>query len=259
MTATGTQAVDRAAVLLSHVLAAPEPVAFADLADVSGLPKSTLSRLLSSLERNDLLARTPDGAFLPGASITDYALSARSHDALVRIAMPSLERLGKSTGETINLAIAVGGEVRQIAQVDCAFVLGATNWLDRPVPFHCSALGKVFLAHGAQLPPGRLARLTDRTITSRAELADNVAEVAGRGFAVADGELEPGLIAIAAPILAADGSVVAAISVSGPSARISPDDIPRLSTLVRSTAAEISRAVRPDDVPARSPRKAGAA
>jgi DNA-binding IclR family transcriptional regulator len=259
----GTQAVDRASAVLTTVLASTDPVTFADLAASTGLPKSTLSRLTTSLERNGLLQRTAAGTWQPGAAITDYALSVRPEDDLLRMAQPFLDALGTATGETVNLAVPVGGEVRQIAQVDSTYLLGAVNWLDRPVPFHCSALGRVFLAYGTPVPPGRLPRLTERTITSRPELAEALDKVRREGVAVVDSELEPGLVAVAAPIRSADDSVVAAVSVSGPSVRLTASEIPLVARAVRATADQISEALttaRSDDLrKAENPRKAGAA
>lgn len=255
--AMGTQAVDRAAAVLTSVLASTKPVTFAELVTVTGLPKSTLSRLTTSLERNGLLQRTATGAWQPGAAITDYALSVRPEDDLVRIAQPFLNALGEQTGETVNLAIPLGTEVRQIAQVDSTYLLGAVNWLDRPVPFHCSALGRVFLAYGTPLPPGRLPRLTERTITSRTELADELERVRAEGVAIVDSELEPGLVAVAAPIRSADDTVVAAVSVSGPSVRLTTGEIPVVARMVRATAHQISNAL--STARSENPRKAGAA
>lgn len=254
----GAQAVDRAAALLVTVLAAPEPVSFAGLVADSGLPKSTVSRLLSSLERNGLLERDDEGALVPGTAITDYALSLRPEDDLVRLAQPHLQRLGALTGETVNLAIPFGGEVRQVAQVDSTYLLGAVNWLDRPVPFHCSALGRVFLAHGEPLPAGRLTRYTDRTITSRDRLASELEIVLARGYAVVDSELEPGLVAVAAPVESADGTVVAAVSVSGPTLRLTADEVEATIPLVIEAANAIGLALRPGARRART-RTEGAA
>lgn len=259
----GTQAVDRASAVLTAVLGSTDPVTFADLIARTGLPKSTLSRLTTSLERNGLLQRTASGAWQPGTAITDYALSVRPEDDLVRIAQPFLDALGEQTNETVNLAVPLAGEVRQIAQVDSTYLLGAINWLDRPVPFHCSALGRVFLAHGTPLPPGRLPRLTDCTITSRAELAEALDRVRRDGVAVVDSELEPGLVAVAAPITSSDGTVIAAVSVSGPSVRLTEAEIPTVASAVRATAEAIADALLADrpTIPVTSPtaRKAGAA
>lgn len=253
----GTQAVDRAAAVIVAVLGSTEPVSFAALVDATGLPKSTLSRLTTSLERNGLLQRTDAGSWQPGPHITDYALSVRPEDDLLRLAQPYLDSLGQQTRETVNLAVPLGGEVRQIAQVDSDYMLGAVNWLDRPVPFHCSALGRVFLAYGTPLPPGRLPRMTDRTVTSRADLARVLDRVREEGVAIVDSELEPGLVAVAAPIFSADGTVVAAVSVSGPTMRLTAADLPSVARAVRHTAEEIGAALRPDR--SEPSRKAGAA
>ena len=257
----GTQAVDRAAAVLTAVLGSTGPVTFADLVARTGLPKSTVSRLTTSLERNGLLQRTAAGAWQPGTAITDYALSVRPEDDLLRIAQPYLDALGALTGETVNLAVPLAGEVRQIAQVDSTYLLGAVNWLDRPVPFHCSALGRVFLAYGTPLPSGRLPKLTERTITSRAELGAALERVRSEGVAVVDSELEPGLVAVAAPIRSADDTVVAAVAVSGPSVRLTPTEIPTIARAVRACARDISAALRPtrSDIPTPTARKAGAA
>lgn len=240
----GTQAVDRAALLLVAVLEASAPLSSSELVAATALPKSTVSRLLSSLERSGLIQRTADGAVVAGPRITDYALSVRPEDTLIRLAQPSLDRLGSLTGETVNLAVPLGGEVRQIAQVDAIYLLGAVNWLDRPVPFHCSALGRVFLAHGHALPAGRLPKMTESTITSRSQLQSELDRVHERGYAVVDSELEPGLVAVAAPIRSADGSVNAAVSVSGPSVRLTAEAVPSVGALVIEAADSISRALR---------------
>jgi IclR family transcriptional regulator, acetate operon repressor len=253
----GTQAVDRAAAVLVAVLGSTEPVNFASLVETTGLPKSTLSRLTTSLERNGLLQRTESGSWQPGRHITDYALSLRPEDDLLRLAQPYLDSLAERTRETVNLAVPLAGEVRQIAQVDSTYLLGAVNWLDRPVPFHCSALGRVFLAHGTPLPPGRLPRLTDKTITSRSALARELDRVREAGVAIVDSELEPGLIAVAAPIFSADGTVVAAVAVSGPSLRMTAAELPHVARAVLTTAEDIGAALRPDR--SDQSRKAGAA
>jgi DNA-binding IclR family transcriptional regulator len=257
--ATGAQAVDRAASLLLAVLASGSPVPFTRLVDSSGLPKSTVSRLLSSLERSALIERTDEGDVVPGDALTAYARRHSPEDELVRLARPCLERLGDATGETINLAVAVGGGVVQIDQVDPRFVLAAVNWVDRTVPFHCSALGKAFLAFGTPLPRGRLARLTDLTITTRAALESDLARARDLGYAVADGELEPGLVAVAAPVLDDHGRAVAGISVSGPSTRIEGADIDAIGRLLVTEARALSALLSRHSVVPGTPRKAGAA
>jgi len=142
--------------------------------------------------------------------------------------------------------------VEQIAQVDSGYMIGATNWLGRAVPLHCSAAGKVLLAHGAaKLPPGRLERRTEQTITSRAALAEELAAVRERGYAVIDGELEPGLVAVAAPVRRDGGTVVAALSVSGPGNRLTPARVADVAVLCMARASALSEVLghRPDAAP----------
>ena len=218
---SGTQAVDRALQLLTSVLQAPDPVSYGQLQLESELTKSTLSRLMSCLERNEMVSRSADGCFRPGLALMRFAHSSAALRELIEAARPQMLALGEATGEKVNLAILEGGAVKQVDQVDCSFLIGGVNWADQPIPLHASALGKVFLAHGTDVPPGRLQRFCSRTITRRQELADDLDRVRRRGWAFAESELEEGLVAIAAPIFGADGRVVAAMSISGPAIRMS--------------------------------------
>jgi IclR family acetate operon transcriptional repressor len=240
----GTQAVDRAAMLLSEVVHASDPVTFTQLTAVTGLAKSTTSRLLLALERNHLVRRDDHGRFLPGEMFVSFAWRDGAGTSLVAVARPFLERLGKATGETINLGVASGHSVDQIAQVDCAYLIGGTNWVGRPVPLHASGLGKVLLAYSAaKLPPGELERCTEKTITSEAALRAELAAVRARGYAVTDEELEAGLIAFAAPVFRYDGTVVAAMSVSAPTSRMSRDVAANAARRCADEAAGLSAAL----------------
>ena len=255
----GTQAVDRAARLLAEVVHSADPMTFTELSAASGLAKSTTSRLLLALERNGLVRRDDHGRFLPGEMFVSFAWRGGAEAGLVAVAQPFLERLGKATGETINLGVASGGMVEQIAQVDSTFLIGGTNWVGMSVPLHCSALGKVLLAYGAaQLPSGeKLDRRTDQTITSEMTLRSELATVRARGYAVTDEELEPGLIAVAAPIYGFDGAVVAALSVSAPRTRLTGDGVTAVAALCGQEAAALSAVLGYRQRAARAARKAG--
>jgi len=212
-TPNGTQAVDRAARLLTEVVHAPGSVTFTELAAATGLAKSTTSRLLLALERNGLVRRDDAGRFRPGEMFVRFAWRGGAEAGLTEVAQPYLDRLGADTGETVNLGVGRDGMVEQIAQVDSVYVIGATNWLGRPVPLHCTAIGKVLLAYGAaKLPAGR-----------------------EHGYAVIDGELEPGLVAVATPVYRDGGAVVAALSVSGPGTRLTP---PRIEGVAAACLAQ---------------------
>jgi DNA-binding IclR family transcriptional regulator len=238
---TGTQAIDRAARLLTEVVHAPASVTFTELAAATGLAKSTTSRLLLALERNGLIRRDTHGRFSPGEVFVRYAWRGGAEAGLVGVAQPFLDRLGAATGETVNLGVATDGVVEQISQVDSRYLIGATNWVGRLVPLHCAALGKVLVAFGAaQLPAGRLQPCTPRSITGRAAFALELAAVRRRGYAVTDSELEPGLVAVAAPVFRDGGAVVAALSVSGPATRLSTDRVAQVAAQCVAEAGALS-------------------
>ena len=217
----GTQSLDRAAELLSLVVRAEEPISYTTIVGQTGLARSTASRLLQGLERNGLLERDRDGAFRGGALFAHYASKYDRTEALVAAAQPSLDRLADATGETVNLAVARGDTVVQVAQIDSSFMIGASNWVGIDVPPHCSALGKAMYAFGAlPLPKGELERRTQTTITDPAEFKAELELVRERGFAITRGELEEGLDGIAAPVVGVDGHPLAALGVSGPAFRI---------------------------------------
>jgi IclR family transcriptional regulator, acetate operon repressor len=265
---SGTQAVDRAARLLAEVVHSADPMTFTGLSAATGLAKSTTSRLLLALERNGLVRRDDHGRFLPGEMFVSFAWRGGAEAGLVAVAQPFLERLGKATGETVNLGVASHGMVEQIAQVDSTYLIGGTNWVGMSVPLHCSALGKVLLAYGAaqlsgqlsgQLPGGMLERRTDKTVTTEAALRAELATVRARGYAVTDEELEPGLIAVAAPIYGYDGAVVAALSVSAPTTRMTKDSVATVAGYCTEEAAGLSAVLGYRQRTSKQSRKVGAA
>jgi IclR family acetate operon transcriptional repressor len=148
---------------------------------------------------------------------------------LVEMCRPAMERLGQHCGETIDLAVPVpGGREHYVAQVDGRHFVGTGSWVGRRLPHHCTSVGKVFLAFGARLAAGPMEEFTPETITNRERLTVELVDVRRRGYAISAGELEPGLMAVAAPLLDAGGRAVAAISISGPALRL---DRERLAAL----------------------------
>ena len=213
----GTAAIDRGAELLVRVLESPEPAALTDLAKATGIPKSTASRLLSALERRGLVEQDGErGRLRPGPAILRVAERGMLERNLVDLSSPSLDRLGDETGETINLAVPGFGGVEHLAQVDSTYFLGAGQWVGQAVDYHCTAVGKVFLAFGsAVLPSEPLRSMTAHTVIDVPTLRAELKVVRARRFATAVDELELGLAAIAAPVHGAAGRVIAARTDSG--------------------------------------------
>jgi IclR family transcriptional regulator, acetate operon repressor len=217
---TGTQSVDRACDLLARVIRAEASLTSGELADASELPRSTTSRLLSALERANLLTRAEAGGWAPGGLFDLYASRRTDEDALARAAAPMMRSLGDATGETVNLGVARHGTVIQLAQIDATFRLGSRDWVGTDVPAHCSSLGKVLYAYGAlQVPEGPLEPLTERSLRTGEALRAALARVRRVGYATTVDELEPGLTGVAAPVRRR-GVVVAALGVSAPTSRL---------------------------------------
>lgn len=240
----GTQAVDRAAALLTLVVEAEVAVTFGELSEAAGLARSTTSRLLAALERTRLVERVGTGEYIGGPLFALYAARHDRNAELARLAGPMMVKIGLDTGETVHVAVNSGGRVSHIAQVDSTFLLGARDWTDVEVPPHCSALGKVLLAWNVlELPEGPLERVTDRTLRSRSALGADLADARDRGFAVTHDELEVGLSGVAAPVFGPDATVVATVGISGPTARLE-DRVDHIGRLLMDQTEALSALLR---------------
>jgi DNA-binding IclR family transcriptional regulator len=241
--AHGVAAVDRSADLLVRVLESEQPVALADLASASGIPKSTASRLVSALERRGLIEQDGErGRLRPGPAILRVAERGMLERNIVELARPSLDALSEASGETINLAVPAPVGVEHVAQVDSRHFLGVGQWVGRAVEYHCTANGKLFLAFGrTPMPAAPYTRHTPLTITERAQLQAELETVRRLGFASAVDELELGLAAIAAPVRGARGDVIAALTISGPTLRMNPERIDELQPILTGEAHALSR------------------
>jgi len=238
-TEPGTQAIDRAAELLVRVVESGQPLAVGELAALSGLPKSTTSRLVGALERRGLVQRSTDrGRLSPGPVLLRFA-HRDGGQSLVELAGPVLENLAQATRETINLAVPGPLGAEHLSQRDSEHFVGVTNWVGRRVPHHVAANGKVFMAFGAVSIPPRLERFTSRTITRPAALESELERVRANGYATAVDELELGLAAIAAPVRS-DREVVAALSISGPTTRFTAERRAELAPLLVEQARDLS-------------------
>jgi len=227
---TGTQSIDRAAQLLVLVVEGDGATSVGELAQRSGLPKSTVSRAVSALERRGLLQRDAGRRGVrPGPVLLGLARRGVPDADLVDFAGPILETLGEASGETINLAVPTPLGVEHLAQVDSSHFIGSTNWLGRRVEYSTTAVGKVFAAFGAA-PPELGHTLSEPQLDA----------VRARGFATAVGELEPGLAAMAAPVRDAGGETVAALSISGPDHRLTSIRIAELVPVLVAGADGLS-------------------
>jgi IclR family transcriptional regulator, acetate operon repressor len=225
------QSAERVLALLTSFDDARTELGVTEMARSIGVHKSTASRLAAVLERAGLLARYGRRYRLGLQVIRLGVLALRSFD-LVDALQPAMDALSRQTGETINLAVADGDGILNVAEVPSTFIVSCSaGWIGRRTMPHAVANGKVLLAYGAIPVPTRLDQYTDRTITSADALASELAAVRLDGYATAVGELETGLVAVAAPVFGSGGECVAALSVSGPDFRLPAEHLASLGKL----------------------------
>ncbi|HEY3084396.1 MAG TPA: IclR family transcriptional regulator [Candidatus Dormibacteraeota bacterium] len=238
------RSVERAIAILD-LLAAGGWRTGADVARELQVHRSTALRLLGTLERHALVERDQRTArYRLGRRLPQLASVVTGELDLRSVARPICEQLATAAGETATLDVLIGDVIVPIEQATASTSVMSVNWLGRRTPVHCTASGKAITAFGPPAVRERLLdlpldRVTPHTITDRAELEAQLEEVLGAGVARTHEELEVGLDAIAAPVFGAEGEVVAALDVSGPSHRLR--DRTDLDRLTRDGAADLSR------------------
>jgi IclR family transcriptional regulator, acetate operon repressor len=212
-----------------------------------GVHKATASRLAATLADHGFVERDPvTERYRLGFALVALAGSAMSNLDLVRTARPVLEDLAERTRETVNLGVMAADAVVYLDQVTGTRSIVSVNWVGRRTPLHDTSNGKVLLAYADEADVERilsrpLERATARTIVDPQELRGQLVQVRERGWAQTLEELEDGLNAVAAPVRDAAGTVVAALSVSGPAFRMAEVDLPRISRLAVDAANAISQ------------------
>jgi DNA-binding IclR family transcriptional regulator len=214
-----------------------------------GVHKSTVFRLLSTLQRHGLVEQNSETEkYRLGYGLVRLSGAVVAEMDVVRAARPLLSQLAKEAGETVNLAIQQGDEIVQIEQMTPPRQLVSVNWVGKQVPLHCTSNGKVLLAfmdsgERERILGRPLQRFTARTIVDSRLLERQLSRVREEGYAFTLEELEIGLNAVAAPVRGAGGDVVAVVSLSGPSYRVTSQRLPELGELTRQTADAVSRRI----------------
>lgn len=245
------QSVRRAAAIL-HTFGDGSPeLGVGDLSRRLALHKSTVSRILSTLEQEGLVERITDASgrrgdkYRLGFELARLAANVSHFSDVRSAAHPLLHELAEQSKETVHLAVLDGVQVINVIQISGTHLIRDTNWVGRRTPLHPVANGKALLAFLPERDIKRilaepLQRYTENTITSKAKLRLELERIRRQGYAQARGEIEEGLNAVAAPVFDRNGHVVAAISVSGPAYRLKPSKLRELGELTRSFADRIS-------------------
>jgi DNA-binding IclR family transcriptional regulator len=239
------QAVDRAVELLKMVAGSRQPLTVGELAEATGLNRSTAWRLLATLDQHGLVERDPlTQRYSVGYAIVQMS-AAGDYDALVRRARPVLQRLAADTGETANLAVAKRFNLVYVDQVEAEQIM-SPSWLGRSLPLHATSTGKAFLAwlppeEREALTPVRLKRYTATTITTRRDLEDELEAVRRDGYSICVGELEETLYGASSAVLNERRRPVAIVSVWGPQHRVFRERLPEIGRETLRAAAAIEK------------------
>ncbi len=247
---SGTQTVKRAIQLLRIFDDDHPQWSFADLVQATKLNKTTVFRLLTTLEDERLVRRTPSGRYRLGSEMIALGGRAMRSNNLRMVSNDTLRQLTQTTGETTTLEV-----LRQdrhgiwttlvIDEVLGRHLVGITQYIGSRLPIHATSTGKVLLAYQSadrfdQFLQQPLSSLTEHTLITLSDLRHELKLVRKQGVAIAVGELEMGLMTTAAPIFDYSGGIQAAISIVGPSIRVNQDRLLELAKLAKESANTIS-------------------
>jgi IclR family acetate operon transcriptional repressor len=240
------RAVDRALDILLCFTQEKPVLSLTEIADEVGISKSTVHRLLATLESKRFLIRdSVTGRYHLGFRFLEMA-SQVLEDVDQKWALPYLQNLTEECGETVDLAVLDDDHViyLQVVESNQRVKLAATR--GQRLPAFCTATGKAFLAN---LPEEKLqkilssglTRYTEKTLLVLEDLKMDLDQTRRRGFAISEQEYEKDINAVAAPILSADGYPIAAIAIAGPSFRLPRERMLALGQTIQKVIVSITR------------------
>lgn len=239
------QSVDRAARLLRALAeAGPQGASSKALSETCSVNRSTVWRILSTLETHDLVTNDRgSGVWTIGRGAFSLVRTA-GQESMLHDTHEVLERLAMETGETAALAVRRNGGLSYVDEVVPSAVVGP-RWGTQPVSLHATSTGKAFLAWSdadivERVLPPRLERFTDSTITDLDTLRADLELVRTRGYATCDAEYDPASCGVSAPVLDTAGRLLAVVSIWGPPPRVAPERFPALGPLTMEAAARMA-------------------
>jgi len=240
-------AADRILTILEMVAQSKRGLRLAEVAEQTGMPRSSAHCLLLTLERRGYLHRhEKSGRYMFGLKLFSLASYAIAGLEVRELAAPHLAALMQQTGLTVHMAILEQHEPVLVSKVDPPGIIRLATWTGKRMDFHCTGLGKAIAAF---LPEGRLDELisvrglprhNENTIVSARKLKQQLHQVRTAGYALDDEEEELGLRCIGVPVFDHEGLVVAAVSVSGTVTQIHAENVGKLADRAKAVAGSIS-------------------
>ena len=232
--------------VISENPADPEGLALTELAKISGINKSTVLRLVSPLIDENLIERDRvSGKFRLGFGSLRLGQSYLDSLDLRSAANDELRALMRETSNTVHLVILAGHDVVYLDKVEDEATVRMASRVGATMPAYCTAVGKAIMAYSAEevvssILSVPLRPITARTITDPAALRMELAAVRRRGYSIDDRENEPEVRCVAAPIFNNDDVVVAALSVSSLTSRMTPAKVREVGPMAAAVGLRIS-------------------
>jgi len=219
-----------------------------ELSKKLGFYPSTTHRILDSLKHWGYVEQDPKTQkYRLGLKLLELGMAKLHQMDLVKEATPYLKELVKQCNETVHLGVLEEGEILYLAKEESSQTIRMISYIGKRAPLHCTALGKVLLAYMSEeerkkiLEEKELPRLTEKTITDKGELEEELNKVREQGFALDREENEKNVRCIAAPIRNHQGRVIAALSISSPTFRLNKNVQDNLKEALLKTSEKISQ------------------
>lgn len=233
--------------VLELLIEADAPVTVTRLAEATGLQKSNVHRLLTTLGALGYVRRGDNSLYEPALKVWEMGQRVYGRLGIASVARPHLRRLVERTGESAHLAIFDRTEIVYLDRVETANPVRAYTVIGGRAPAYCTASGKALLAwqpgDTVRAVAAEIRRLTRATVADHAALVKDLASVRNAGYAINLGEFRDNVAGLAAPIAARGGEVIAAVGISGPLERLRPRKIKALAPAVVQAAEAIARAM----------------
>ncbi len=237
---------ERGLVVLRALADEPRGLALVDLARRTGIPTSSLYRILSALREAELVEETASGRYRVGVGALVLARGFLDGLSLRESALPVLRQLVDETQETSHLGVLASPHIVYLEKVDSPLPVRMVSQVGGSNPALTTAIGRALLAHEHVSVAEQVVEASKRLFgmeVDTAELAATLKVTREKGFSTDLQENEVGICCVAAPVFDASGRVVAGISVSAPAARFAPSQVDARGERVRDAAAHISRAL----------------
>lgn len=237
------QVVRKSAQILDCFSARTPRLRLSEIAQTTGMPTSTVARILRTLVGENLLQRQ-GAVYSIGLRVIAWSAAANAGSDLIATARPFVAKLRDRCGETCGVYIRQGNSRVAVLQVESERSIIYRGYVGKVMPLHAGAAGKIFMAYDPQalkiaLEEDRVA-FTPQTVVDPAELEDHLEQVRKQGWAFSEEERERGLNSLAAPVYGADGTLIAAVAIGGPSFRLTRAEANNFADHVTDCASAIS-------------------